>query len=282
MSRFRSLCLDPNAQPGTAGAPAAPPATATATAITQPAPPAVPPAARANDLVTRMVAEHGSIDNAVRVLALRAITAEDTAATLSGQVAALKLPEGARVLTKAEADAWTPVLTLKPEEVVAGLKERDTLKAKDEQRTLGEQARMAAPLAALDPEAFEAYVRDKKLPIEMRDTQVNERGKTITKKMPFTRTPNDDKAAWQPLDQYVGTLPAFEQRALKATTAAGTAPATPAPASATATWPASRASAPPAPAGAPVDEFITRRDADNAKRRNPLFPAAPVPPVAAS
>ena len=89
----RSLCLSPDAPPAT------PPAAA---------PPAVPPERKVDDFTTRMVAQHGTLENALRATAMRLFTAEDSVASLTGQVDQYKakLPEGSLVLTKDAATTW--------------------------------------------------------------------------------------------------------------------------------------------------------------------------------
>jgi hypothetical protein len=258
--------------PGTPGAPA--PA---------PAPPAVSPARteqRASDLTTRMIAEYGSTDAALRAMSLRALAAEDEREAARRERDAGKLPDGAKVITKEEVAALAKLQVYgTPDEIEKKLKRGAELETEMATTKVKASAREAATAAGLDPEAFEQYALDKKLPIEMRDTVVTTNGKRATVKLPYVRKPEDDKAPWTLATEYVATLPAFEQRALKATpgsTSASAAPAATSPAATTAYPPQAR-TPPTAGDGDAVDAFIKQRDARNAARHNPLFPVQPTP-----
>lgn len=192
-----------------------------------PAPPAIPPVTteqKVNALTAQLLATHGTVENALRSLVLQSATTEQTIATLTAERDDLraKLPKaGDVVIPKAEAVEYAKVaaLNLKPDELVAKVKQADELQRKDSTRTLTDQARDAASAAGLDPEAFAALAQAKGLHIEMKDLQVLEKGKTVTKKVPHVRPAADDKAALVPVADYTKTLPAFEQRALQATVA---------------------------------------------------------------
>ncbi|HEV8178555.1 MAG TPA: hypothetical protein VGP44_12830, partial [Gemmatimonadales bacterium] len=192
------------------------------------APPAIAPVTperRADDFTARMIAEHGTIEHALRATAGRMFAAQDSLATVTGERDTLraKLPEGAVVLPKAEAETFATLKALgTPAEITAKVKRADELETTVATTSAKEQARAVATAGQLDPEAFVDYALRVKLPMELRDVQTTEHGKTVTKKMPFVRNPADEKAAFVPVSDYVGSLPAHEQRALQAS-----APATP-------------------------------------------------------
>lgn len=210
----RSLFLHPDAP---AAAPAAPAA---------PAQPAVPPARQLDDLTTRLIAQHGSVENALRQLVTQSITTDTTIADLRREVADFKakLPDGSIVLPKTEAENYAKVVALKltPDEIVTGLKERDALKGETSKHALEKLARESAATAGLDPDAFAAHAQTQGLHIELKDVTVVEKGKSVVKKVPHVRPAADDKAALVPLSDYTTTLPAYDQRALKATAPAPT------------------------------------------------------------
>jgi hypothetical protein len=228
----------------------------TAPVVTQPAPPAVPPASperRADDFTTRMIAEHGTVENALRAVSMRYFAASDAQATAERAAAELraKLPDGSLVLPKAEAESFAKLQALgTPAEIEAKVKKAGELEAAVATTTAKEQARAAALAGQVDPDAFVDYALRTKLPIELRDMAVVENGKTVTRKVPYVRNPADDKAAFVPLTDYMGTLPAHEQRALK--------PSGPALVTGV-EYPAQRPTSPTGTTVHPADEYLSRR-----------------------
>lgn len=217
-----------------------------------PTPPAPKPRVLPAD---RYIARYGSAEAAVSVLLQELDAAERTA---TGHADALdklqkQLPGADKVvLPKAEADelAKYRALNLAPEKITEALTERDTLKGTVSTISAKQQARAAAVAGGVDPDAFEDYALRTKLPIELRDMAVVEHGKTVTKKATFVRNPADDKAAFVPLSDYVGTLPAHEQRALKPS-----AQSTPTGIE----YPAQRPTSPTGSPMHPADDYLSRR-----------------------
>ncbi len=258
---FRSLALDAGAAPGQAAPPAVPPPN---------------PERRADDFTTRMIAQHGTVEHALRAVALRLFTAEDAAAGLTAQVDQYKarLPEGAVVLLKAEAEK---VATLKAlgtvEAIVAGMKERDTLRSTVTAAEQDTAFRALATAAQVDPEAFVALARAKGWVGELRDGPVVEHGKTVTKKIPHVRPASDEKAPFQPVGEVVKALAPHEQRALAlAPTGAHSPGPTPHP-----------AERPTPTTGTPSGDdeaghFMAQAQAARDARPNPMIPR-PVPPA---
>lgn len=254
------------------------PAATLTPAVTQLTPPATPPV-RTDDLITRLIAQHGSAENAMRHLVTASVATEQELTTLRAQVHdyRTRLPEGSVILPKAEAENMAKLKALGTvDEIVAGMKERDTLKGTVTTATLTEQYRAAAAAAQVDADALADYGLRVKLPIEMRDATVKVGSKTTTTKVPFTRNPADEKAAWVPVADYIGTLPAFEQRALRltATSPATGASATSQPYPQQGPTPTGKAAT-----GDAVADFIAERDRRNANVRSPLFPSSPTPAV---
>lgn len=252
----------------------------TAPAVTQPALPAVPPASperRADDFTTRMIAEHGSIENALRATATRMFAAQDSLATVTGERDTLsrRLPEGSVVLPKAEAESFAKLQALgTPAEIEAKVKKAGELEGTVAATALEKLAKDAAAAAQFDPDAFAAHAAAKGLYIELKDTPVIEAGKTVTKKVPHVRPAANAAAPLVPLTDYAGTLPAFEQRALKAT--APVAPVGP-------EYPAQRPTQDSPSTGDKVGDFLAKRNAAARSKPNPLFPARPATqPVATS
>lgn len=237
-----------------------------------PAPPAVPPVTperRADDFTTRMIAQHGTLDNAMRATATRMFEAEDRVAAVSAERDAFKAKvpgEGDLVIPKAEAKEFKKVVDLgmTPDDIVAAVKERDALKGKDSARTLADQGREAGTAHGFDPEATAAMVQAKGLHVEAKDVQTVEKGKTVTKKIYHVRPSADANAPLVPLTDFAAKLPAFEQRALKPTAAAPTPTGT--------EWPVHRPAAPEATDGKSiVDSYISKA---NAPKRQAPQPAA--------
>ena len=213
----RSLCLSPDAPPAAA-------------------PPAVPPVSaerKADDFTTRMIAQHGTVENALRATAMRLFTAEDSAAGLTSQVDQYKakLPEGAIVLTKEAAAGWAKLQDLKltPDQIIERVSKYPTLESSIAERDAEQLHRKAAPLAGLDPDAFADHAKTKKLHVELKPVTVVENGKSVTKEVPHVRPAADDKAPLVAASEYVGKLPAHEQRSLKPGPAATTPVGTPYP-----------------------------------------------------
>lgn len=138
----------------------------------------------------------------------------------------LKVPgAGKVVLEQKDADELTAFRALKldAKDITKAIAERDTLKGTVAAADLAVHARAGAGAAGLDPDGWSDHVARVGLVQEMRDVTTTEKGKSVTKKMPFVRPANDDKAVFAPASEYVAKLPAHEQRALAAT-AAPTAP----------------------------------------------------------
>lgn len=239
-----------------------------------PARPAVPPAnpqQRASSLADRLIARHGTAEAALSFLATQNITLEDTIDGLRRENGDLKgrVPgEGAMVLDKAAAANWTKLQDLKltPDQLVAAVGERDTLKTERAAADRRKAYRDAAPAAGLDPDAFEAIGMREELTVEMRGVDVTEHGKTVKRQMPFIKT-KGDKATFQSASDYLASLPAHDQRALKPSGA-------PVPPTGAVTY--VRQS--PAPSNDkvadPVTAFAQRRNQTDAAKPHPLLPQA--------
>lgn len=171
------------------------------------------------------IAKYGNAEAAVTVALQDLEAANRTAEAHARVIEEMKkqLPGADKaVLLKTDADELTAFRALKlaPEKLTEALTERDTLKGTVAAAALATQAREGATAGGLDPDGWAAHVAREGLVQEMRDVQVVEAGKTVTKKMPFVRKGSDDKAPMVAAAEYVGKLPTFEQRALKVTAAA--------------------------------------------------------------
>lgn len=218
-------------------------------------------------MVDRLLQRHGTAEAALAFMASQAITQEDTIEQRDRTISELraKVPaEGAVVLPKAEAEALAKLKALGTvDEIVAGMKERGDLKTTVSRTEAERTARTAAKASGLDEDAFVAHALRESLHIEMRDTQVEDAGKTVTKKLPFVRPGADATAPLKAIAEYTGALPAHDQRALKA---AATSPAG-VPYVEQGLTPITGSS------GDPTAAFIAKQS-DRAKARpNPLFPA---------
>lgn len=182
--------------------------------------PAIPPERKVDDFTARMISQHGSVENALRAIAQQKFTADDTVASLTGQLDQLKarLPDGAVVLPKAEAENYAKVIALKltPDEIVARVGKAAELETSVARAELEKIARSGAPQFGLDPDGLADYVVSKGMSAEMRDATVTEGGKSVTKKVLHVRSATKPNDTWKPAGEYVGALQPFEQRALKA------------------------------------------------------------------
>lgn len=245
--------------------------------LTPPAVPPVSPERKADALTLQLLAQHNTPEAAIRHLVLQSITTDQTVADLRAQVTSLteKAPKaGDLVIPKAEATEYLKVtaLGLKPDEIVAKVKRAGELEATVAKGETDKTARAVAVAGGYDPDAFADYALRTGLPMELRDSQVREGGKTVTKKVPYVRKPGDDKAPFVPASEYVASLPAHEQRALAATQAAPTGVPHPA---------QTVEPLAPDPSGSSLDQFRRQVAADRAARPNPLVPRAPAPAGAA-
>lgn len=196
------------------------------------APPAIPPVTserRADDFTARMIAEHGTVENALRAVATRMFAVQDSLATVTSErdTARGQLPKaGDLMLPKAEAAEYAKVvaLNLKPDEIVAKVKQADDLQRKDSTRTLADTAKEAGKDHGYDQDGLAAMATAKGLHLEPKDVLVSENGKAITKKVWHVRPASDAAAQLVPVTDYVAKLPAFEQRALAATPVAPVTP----------------------------------------------------------
>jgi hypothetical protein len=265
LRRF-SLFLSPDAPAGAAA----------------PAPPAIPPATperRADLYLDRLLQRHGTAEAALRAVSVEKFTAEDLVAAHEATIKDLrgKIPaEGSIVLPKAEAATFAALKALgTPEEITAKVKRAGDLETTVAQSALDKLAREAATVSGLDPEAFAAHAAAKGLHIEMKDGQVVEKGKAVTKKLPHVRPADDEKAPLVALSEYTSKLPAYDQRALQAV-ATDPAPTGTA-------WPAGQQpTAPVTTSGDKVGDYITKLAERGKAKPHPLIPARPAQPVGAT
>lgn len=116
--------------------------------------------------------------------------------------------DGAKVLSKEEAAEWDAfkALNLKPTEIKKVTEDHARLLGEEQGRKEEESYGDAAE--ALDfsnVPAFKRWMKREGLVLEMRDQRVEdeETGKKITIKMPFIRPKADEKAQFEPLQEYV-------------------------------------------------------------------------------
>lgn len=256
----------------------------TAPATTAPSTaPAQSPASRVNALVERAIQRHGSAEIALSVAMAQNVTLEDQAVTDRQTIAELrdKVPDPAKVtvLPKADADKLTALaaLNLTPEQVTALVKENGDLKGKVATQEITDRARKAAPNMGYDPDATASLIASKQLHSELREVEVevstNGKKEKVKQQHLFVRPAADDKAQLQSLTDYAKTLPAFEQRALAATTQAPATTTAPAPA-----WPSQS----PTPAGGtpPTDAVAAHIQQVNERSKQKPSPFVPRPAAA--
>lgn len=203
------------------------------------------------------IARYGTAEAAVAVL-LQDLDASERTATAHARAledAKTKIPGADKVvLPKADADelAAYRALNLAPAKITEALTERDTLKGTVARGESEKSYRAVAKAEGLDEEAFVAFALREQLPTELRDVTMQEKGRSVTRKAAFIRKPGDDKAPFVAAAEYVGALPAHEQRALKPT-----APTQPTGIE----YPAQRPTPVTGTTGDPTGDYIARRNA---------------------
>lgn len=115
--------------------------------------------------------------------------------------------DGAIVLSKDDAAVYEEFkkLNLKPADITAAIAERDTLKAKDTERSDEEKYADAAEALGYENVAlFTRMLKREGLHLEFRDVrEKTDDGKTVVSKIPMVRPSKDDKAALEPLNDYL-------------------------------------------------------------------------------
>lgn len=184
------------------------------------------PARRANTLVDRLIARHGSAEAALASLAATNVTLEDEAVTSRNEVRRLTGlvpdPEKVVVLPKDRVETFNKfeALKLKPEDVTALQTEIAKLKGDVHSFNVRTLAQKHAAASGLDPEATADLIASKQLHAEPRKIDVerekNGKKEKVAVEVLHVRPAADEKAALQPITEYAKTLAAFEQRALMA------------------------------------------------------------------
>jgi hypothetical protein len=117
-------------------------------------------------------------------------------------------PKEGKLLSKDEAASYDAFVKLgkKPEELTAMVGEFATLKTKETERADEEKyADAADALGFENVPALTRWLKREKLVLEFKDQRVEdeETGKKVVQKLPFVRPAGDDKAALEPLDEYI-------------------------------------------------------------------------------
>jgi hypothetical protein len=130
-----------------------------------------------------------------------------------------KVPaDGAVVINADEAKEWDLFKKLgkKASDVTESLKQYDTLRAESEKRKFDEEVAQAAEDLEWNPQLLPTLLRDKGLTVESRDVVItDDDGKRRKVPLLHVRPASDDKAQWEPVDEYVerelkGYLPALQ------------------------------------------------------------------------
>jgi hypothetical protein len=181
---------------------------------------------RINKLAAKLIAQYGSEEGAITALARENLVLTDdlaTAQTTIGQMRSkLPNPDKEVVLPKERVDVFNKFEALKisPEDVTKLQQRTRELEGTVHVNHVKELAGKGAPAIGFDPEATVDLVTGKQLHVELREIEreIEKGGKKEKVKLsvPFVRPAADEKAQLVPLDEFAKTLPAFEQRALKA------------------------------------------------------------------
>lgn len=181
---------------------------------------------RVNKLAAKLIAQYGSEEAALTALARENVVLTDDLATAQTTIGQLRSkvpnPEKEVVLPKERVDVFNKFEALKitPEDVTKLQQRNGELEGTVRVHGIKALADKGAPVLGFDPEATVDLVTGKQLHIELRkqEREVEKNGKKekVTLEVPFVRPAADDKVQLVPLDEFAKTLPAFEQRALKA------------------------------------------------------------------
>lgn len=218
----------------------------------------------ATKALEKLVDENHDMREKNRALKAELKAAQETAASA-------KVPDGAVVLTKADAEAWAAYQALgAPRDVAAAVTERDTLKQtiadRDARAARQQAARAGAAALGWNADALATFADDRALRLEMREVEVD----GVKKSVPHVLSGEGDAVTAEPLDVVAARDFAVYLPALTATPTppAPNAPPVPRPAP---TYPAQRGNGAPATGNA-IDELIAR-NAERARAPNALRPA---------
>lgn len=108
------------------------------------------------------------------------------------------------ILTGDDKARWEQLSKLEgdPKEIAARLTKGGEAEAKLAELTERERDREAAEAAGFKPSVLSDLRRTRGLALEMRDVQVEENGKKVTRKLPHVRPASDEQAQWAPLTEY--------------------------------------------------------------------------------
>lgn len=164
--------------------------------------------AGATNIVDRMLAQHGTYDNAIRVLAGEAYVLREEAREHEEEIEGLRarqIPDGAVVLTGDEAKALTTIKAtgVALDKVAERVKLAGDLEGQQAANTRRTSQDAAAKALNWNPAVLAPLLDSNKYVIELRDVVLKEAGKQDrTVKVPYVR---EDKpnAAWEKLDELV-------------------------------------------------------------------------------
>lgn len=154
-----------------------------------------------DEVVDRLVSRYGTERAALRVLADENLDHRETARQLKTKIA----KDGEVILSADDAKRWAAFQALgkKPEEITAAISENETLRAESAATKQKDVHRKAAEAVGYDADVLDDFATTRKLRIEMRDTDVVERGKKEKKPLPYVVTGEGTAAKAEPLTDVV-------------------------------------------------------------------------------
>lgn len=164
---------------------------------------------RRSALIDRMVLKHGSDDAAMNALAQKNIRQSETIATLTAERDALKAKVPAHdavVLTGDDAKHWPTLkaLNLPADKIAERVKKADELEGTVTAQQHRERIKTVADAAGMNDMTLAPLLDTYKLDVELRPITVQKSdGSTETKQVAHVRNAGDDKAAWEPLTDFV-------------------------------------------------------------------------------
>jgi hypothetical protein len=196
----------------------------------------------------------GDLERAVSTLYDENYTLREKNRKLKDATDAAKLPAGAVVLDKDQAEAWAAYQKIGAPADVVAKSELDKVSSELNKASIERLSLEAAGLLGWEPKVLTDLVRDKALHIEAKDETVDGKAKRVF----YTRSMNDEAAALVPLEKYADENLTPYLPALKVKRGV--------------TWPAQDSASDSGAPSSLVDKFITERDKRAATRPSPFNP----------
>lgn len=236
---------------------------------------------RPESYIDRMVLKHGSMNAALKAMAIKNIKLDEANAALTAENEGLKpfAAKDAVILTGDDKKKWDAVkaIPLAGDKIAERIKKADELETKD---TATERAKKIGEIAAtanMNGDVLTPLLTQFSLDVEARPVTIVKDGKSETKQVAHIRKAGDANAAWEPLADFIAKdgspLKPFQASLAKTGTSGtpGTSGTTGTPGI---TFPEQTGSRPTDGQGGSAVDKLLARNAERAKQQNPLTGAS--------